>query len=631
MGAVPVLKPRPDRDLPDYLPARMVNEFVYCPRLFFYEWVENLFRDNKYTMEGSIQHKRVDAKATELPSPEEAETGQETIHSRSVELSSEKLRVIAKMDLVEVSEGTVTPVDYKHGKPRKRDRDKEPQPGGAMVEGNGLELWPTDRVQLAIQGLILRENGYECQEGVVYYTKTRQRVRVLFDEALVHEAEEAILKAWELARVGQIPPPLVDSPKCPGCSLVGICLPDETNTLRLDGTVAIQIDLFAQEENGFPPKKPPVHTVRQMVTPRDDLRPLYVNTQGMRVGKSDEVLQIREKDTLKEQVRIGEICQVNLMGNIQVSTQAIQALCELEVPICYFSQGGWFYGITTGLNSKNIFTRRAQFRLAEEEWFALSLARRLVVGKIRNQRTMLQRNHIEPDAESLLGLKQMAEAAERAGSLKALLGIEGQAAHIYFGDFAGMIKAEEGTDYRGQGTEGMNNISKGGRATRGGNGDAGYFQFDFKGRNRRPPRDPVNAMLSLAYSVLSKDLTIACYAVGLDPYLGFYHQPRFGRPALALDLMEPFRPLIADSAVLTAINTRMVTERDLVRVGPAVALTPNGRKGFFRAFEQRMDTLVTHPIFEYRVSYRRLLEIQARLLARVLDGEIGEYPVFVTR
>jgi CRISPR-associated protein Cas1 len=138
-------------------------------------------------------------------------------------------------------------------------------------------------------------------------------------------------------------------------------------------------------------------------------------------------------------------------------------------------------------------------------------------------------------------------------------------------------------------------------------------------------------MLSLAYSVLAKDLTIACYAVGLDPYLGFYHQPRFGRPALALDLMEPFRPLIADSAVLTAINTRMITERDFVRAGASVALTPNGRKGFFRAFEQRMDTLVTHPIFDYRVSYRRLLEIQARLLARVLDGEIGEYPVFVTR
>jgi CRISP-associated protein Cas1 len=306
-------------------------------------------------------------------------------------------------------------------------------------------------------------------------------------------------------------------------------------------------------------------------------------------------------------VRIGEICQLNLMGNVQLTTQSIQALCEAAIPICYFSQGGWFYGITTGLNSKNIFLRRTQFRLADEEWFALGLARRLVAGKIRNQRTMLQRNHIEPSSESLTALKQMGDAAERALSPEALLGIEGNAAHIYFQHFAGMIKLNDSA------------------------GDASQFRFDFAGRNRRPPRDAVNALLSLGYSLLVKDLTIACYAVGFDPYQGYYHQPRFGRPALALDLMEPFRPLIADSAALTAINTRMVTPADFIQAGPAVALTPAGRKAFFRAYELRMDTLVTHPLFDYRVSYRRLLEIQARLLARVLEGEIGEYPVFITR
>ena len=157
---------------------------------------------------------------------------------------------------------------------------------------------------------------------------------------------------------------------------------------------------------------------------------------------------------------------------------------------------------------------------------------------------------------------------------------------------------------------------------------AAGFTFDFDGRNRRPPTDPVNALLSLAYSMLAKDLTIACYAVGFDPYMGFYHQLRHGRPALALDLMEPFRPLIADSAVLSAVNTRMVTQRDFVRAGGSVALSTSGRKGFFRAYELRMDTLVTHPLFDYRVSYRRLLEIQARLLARVIEGEIPVYPVF---
>ncbi len=650
-------------NLPDYLPARMVNEFVYCPRLFFYEWVDGVFRESVDTVEGKFQHQRVDeagkrGKGSELPKPEEA-TG-EKIHSRSVTLSSEKHRVIAKMDLVESSPGSagvppahglgsppdaallsvvtttssdreqdiraggtpalpaVTPVDYKHGEPRE-------------TEG-GLELWPADRVQLAVQGLILRENGYRCEEGVVYYVKTRQRVRVAFDEALMRETEAAIARAWDLARAGEIPPPLVDSPKCPGCSLVGICLPDETNSLRgASGEWGVgsreskprQLNLFPdpsdseadrpsfnwQSSIGNRQSEP-----RLLVTPRDELRPLYLNLQGLRVGKSGEVLQVREKDALRQEVRMGEICQVNLMGNVQITTQAVQALCEAQTPICYFSQGGWFYGITTGLNQKNIFLRRSQFKLADQEWFALALARRLVVGKIRNQRTLMQRNHVEPKEETLLGLKQMAERAERAREMDELLGIEGNAARLYFQDFAGAIKADP--------------------ALRDPDSEAALprqFRFDFEGRNRRPPRDAVNALLSLGYSLLAKDLTIACYAVGFDPYMGFYHQPRFGRPALALDLMEPFRPLIADSAALTAINTRMVTPQDFVQAGPGVALTPSGRKGFFRAYELRMDTLVTHPQFEYRVSYRRLLEIQARLLARVLEGEIGEYPVFVTR
>lgn len=577
--------------LPDYLPARMVNEFVYCPRLFFYEWVEGLFRESVDTIEGKIQHERVDAKTTGLPKPGEADS----IHSRSVTLSSERYRVIAKMDLVEGTEGVVTPVDYKHGVPRETEQ--------------GLELWPTDRIQLAVQGIVLRENGYRTEEGIVYYAKTRQRVRVPFDDTLVQETEHAIASAWELAGSGTIPPPLVDSPKCPGCSLVTICLPDETNTLRFvperEPCAAVQLALFS-DRNGES-SRPPEPEPRRLIAPRDDLRPLYLNTQGARVGKSAEVLQIRNKDDNKLEVRLGEICQLNLMGNVQLSTQAIQGLCDAGIPICYFSQGGWFYGITTGLNSKNIFLRRTQFRLGDEEWFALALARQLVAGKIRNQRTMLQRNHVEPPSATLAGLKWMAEEAERAKSMDELLGIEGNAARMYFRDFSGMIKLAEP------------------------NGQDSQFRFDFAGRNRRPPRDAVNALLSLAYSLLVKDFTIACYAVGFDPYLGYYHQPRFGRPALALDLMEPFRPLIADSAVLTAINNRMITPKDFVQTGPAVALNPVGRKAFFRSYELRMDSLVTHPQFEYRVSYRRLLEIQARLLARVLEGEIGEYPVFVTR
>src|SRR6478609_6391614 len=155
--------------------------------------------------------------------------------------------------------------------------------------------------------------------------------------------------------------------------------------------------------------------------------------------------------------------------------------------------------------------------------------------------------------------------------------------------------------------------------------------FDLDGRNRRPPRDPVNALLSFCYSLLSKELTLAIRAVGLDTMLGFYHQPHFGRPSLALDLMEEFRPVIADSVVIGAINTGVIQHDDFVRAAGAVALTPPARKRLILAFERRMDQLVTHPVFDYRISYRRVLEVQARLLSRVLLGELPRYPEFRVR
>jgi CRISP-associated protein Cas1 len=359
---------------------------------------------------------------------------------------------------------------------------------------------------------------------------------------------------------------------------------------------------------------------------RDDLRPLYLNTQGLTVGKSSLVLRVKERDKVVQEVRIQELCQVNLFGGIQITTQAIQALCEQEVPIAYFSQGGWFYGITHGLGVRNVELRLRQFQQAAHPATCLRVARALIAGKIRNQRTLLQRNHVEPPANALALMKQFAADAERAESLESLLGIEGNGARIYFEHLSGMIKvnaAGEDLDGGGGGATGGEPLKR--------PLSTDTMPFDFTKRNRRPPRDPVNAMLSLAYSLLAKDLTIVCHAVGFDPYLGFLHQPRFGRAALAVDLMEPFRPLIADSAVLTAINTRMVTPGDFVRAGDAVNLTAAGRRSFFRAYEQRMDALVTHPLFGYRVSYRRLLEVQTRLLARFIAGEMSDYPVFVTR
>ncbi len=574
--------------LPDYLPARMLNEFVYCRRLFFYEWVDGVFAHSADTVEGALRHQTLGERQEPLPSPG---ADGERIHSRSVSLSSDRLGLTAVIDLVEGDRSGVSPVDYKHGAPREQD--------------GTLEAWPTDRVQVCAQALILRDHGYACDEAIVYYAKTKQRVRVVISEALVAETIAMVDEARRLAANGSLPPPLVDSPKCPRCSLVGICLPDETRALLFGAPPAEcfeQLSLFDDTDDCEPAA--PVSAVRRLIPAADDLRPLYVTGYGFSIAKSGGVLQIKEKGELVQEARLNDVSQVNVFGSASITSGAVQALAELERPIAFFTMGGWFYAMACGLGLKNVCLRREQFRRADDEAFCLRIARSIVATKIRNQRTMLQRNHVEPPARAIDALKRLARQAAETASLESLLGVEGTAAHYYFGHFGGMLKVDEGAERPA---------------------------FDFSSRNRRPPKDPVNALLSLGYSLLVRDLTAVCHTIGFDPFIGFYHQPRFGRPALPLDLMEGFRPLVVDSAVLLAINTRMVTADDFVGVGSSVALTPRGRRRFLQIYEQRMDTLVTHPVFGYRVSYRRVLEIQARLLARVVTGELGEYTGFETR
>lgn len=619
-----------ERDDSEYLPARMLNEYAYCPRLFYLEHVDGLFAHNADTIEGVAKHTRVDKKTTALPAatrskgstdsgnsfdatadaPED-QIEREVVHARSVTLSSDRYGVLAKLDLVESDGVTATPVDYKRGSPK-------------TLDDGTLSAWDPERVQLCVQALVLRENGFECNEGVLFFWETRQRVRIAIDDALIMLTESVVEGARKLRLSDVAPPPLIDSPKCPRCSLVGICLPDETSFCRHSpsGDALIQPLLFdigpVRLHSIHSDVAPNTKRVRQLVTARDERRPLYLNSQGYTLGKSGDVLQAKNKGKLVQEFRLHDVSQVNVMGNIQVTTQAIQSLLQAEVPLVYFSYGGWFYGMTQGVGLKNIMWRREQFRAADRPEFCLRLARKLVSAKIQNQRTFLMRNHIEPPSTALNLLKSMKWEAERSDSLSSLLGIEGFAARVYFEHFNGMIKANRESDVENIETQKPSSANT-------------WLRFDFEGRNRRPPLDPVNAMLSLGYSLLAKDLTIACASVGLDPFLGYYHQPRYGRPSLALDLMEPFRPLVVDSAVISAINNRMIEPRHFVAAGNSVALTADGRKVFFRAYEQRMDQLATHPLFDYRVSYRRMLEIQTRLLARCLTGEIWDYPTFVTR
>jgi CRISPR-associated endonuclease Cas1/CRISPR-associated protein Cas4 len=552
---------------PELLPVRMLNEFVYCPRLAYLEWVHAEWADSADTVEGRIVHRRVDQKRGELPQDTSADAD-ETIHARSLTLASETLGIIARLDLVEAQGQEATPVDYKRGK-------RPHVPRGA---------YDPERVQLCAQGLLLQEHGYQCQRGILYYAGSRERVWVELDDDLVRQTQAAIQGLRELSASETPPPPLEDSPKCPRCSLVGICLPDEVRFLTTGG-------------------KPP----RPIFPANPSALPVYVQSPRAWLRKDGERIIVEEDKKTVAEIRLGEVSHVVLFGASAMSTPLLHELMRREIPVSWHTYGGWFVGHTSGLGHRNAAVRAAQYRASFDPATCLCLARSLVAAKIANCRTLLRRNWRADDdadgpAQAVASLRNDIQAAQRARSLEALRGIEGTAASTYFQHFSRMLRK-----------------------------DALTPPFDFSGRNRRPPRDPVNALLSFAYAMLTRQWHITLAAVGLDPYRGFYHQPRFGKPALALDMMEPMRPLIADSATITALNTGEVQAKDFLFSASGCALTESGRKSFIATFERRLSQEVTHPLFGYRISYRRLLEVQARLLIRFLTGEIPNYPEFRTR
>ncbi len=550
------------------IPARMLNEYVYCPRLAYLEWIQGEFAHNEFTVDGKLKHRRVDKEKGALPAA--GKEDDEQIHARSIWLASDRLGITAKIDLVEGEGNAVTPVDYKRGK----------RPHVAA----GVHA--PERVQLCAQGMLLREQGFSCDHGFIYFIGSKERVRVDFDEELERTTRNAIQGLRDLAASKTMPPPLADSPKCPRCSLVGICLPDEIR--------------FLQEPHARP---------RPIVPRSATALPLYVQSPSAQVRKKGDCLVIEEDKEKIAEARLADTSQVVLFGRAALSSPALHECLARNIPVTHLSYGGWFMGHTIGTGHKNVELRTNQYRASFDPERCLALARSLVAAKIANCRTLLRRNWRGTDSQEkappglLSALRADIRHALRATSIGELLGVEGTAAGRYFANFAAMLK-QDAADENG---------------------------FDFRNRNRRPPRDPVNALLSFAYAMLTREWTVTLSAVGFDPYRGFYHQPRFGRPALALDLMEPFRPLIADSVVITVINNREIREKDFIQRGGSCALKPGGRKRFIAAFDRRLEQEATHPVFGYRISYRRVIEVQARLLGRYLAGEIPRYPQFLTR
>ncbi len=361
---------------------------------------------------------------------------------------------------------------------------------------------------------------------------------------------------------------------------------------------------------------------------------LYLTEEYALVRRDSEdclLVQVPEKkgeggaivsQAYKKRIPLHKVDDVVVMGEITMTASALYLLLEKNIEIHFLNYLGQFKGRLSPPLTKNSLLRMAQHRTHNDMTKRCELARRFVIGKLSNQRTMLQRhNRRQPDAalsqeidhiailiRDLTTLSVVTENVQQlisgdtgiAGTpLETILGLEGAGSAAYFRCFGKLLADQE--------------------------------QWSFAGRVKRPPTDPVNALLSYGYAMLTSQVASSLQMVGFDQYVGYLHSSTYGRPALALDLMEEFRPIVVDSVVLTLLNNRMLTPNDFIVELGAYRLKKEPRKLFLTRFEERLNEEVTHPVFGYKVKYRRCIELQARLIAKYLTGEIKEYPAFTSR
>ena len=521
---------------------------------------------------------------------------------RSLRLESESLGLIGVVDIVEGGPDGAEIIDYKRG---SAQRDGE---------GERVAKEP-DAMQVAAHSLLLRENGVNAVRGAIYYAADKRRVPVEFTEELFDKVRKAIDEARAVAASGKCPPPLKNDARCLYCSAYPICLPNESlwwsKRKLVEPDQQIQFGFIGQSEDAirnqilealdFAAESTDKEPTLQPPRPEgDDGEVLVVQTPGAQIGQRGDELLVSVKGEDVRKLPGQQVRAIYCYGAVQLTAQAVSTCLELGIDVSYFSPAGRFLGMLGGLPASGVDARRGQYRLFELPNVRLQLAREVIRAKIHNQRVMLMRNGDVPDRVTSL-MASFRDSTESARDLTALLGIEGSAAALYFEQFESMLKQRDD------------------------------WKFDWRGRNRRPPRDPLNALLSLGYSMLAKELTGVCYAVGLDPFLGFMHQPRYGRPALALDLMEEFRPLVADSVAISLINRGELGPEDFIKSANGTFLNDKGRRPFWEAWFRRLDAEVSHPEFSYKMAYRRMLEVQARQLWRFVRGEALTYHGFTTR
>lgn len=579
------------------LQLRMVVEHAYCPRLFHYMQVEGLMEANAHVWRGRAGHaatdKRGSTRGRRQPMEDiavEEDRPDDWREARAVDVSVPSLGLAGRLDGVLLDgSGTAVPTEIKSG--------DGPDPDRHATE-YAHAVWDADAVHVGLQCLALEVEGHVVPHGEIYYQGSRRRAKVPWDDKLRTVVQDAVARARVALTATIRPAPLEDSPKCRGCSLQPVCLPDESARLR-ELSEEEALARGAEEGDGATPTK----WKRRLTAPAGELRSVTVSTAGSSVRKDGEALVLMPPPGSEQKparIALDAVSGIALFGNVQVSTQCLVACMERGIGVSFHTSTGRLVGaVSTGLGN-NAALRAKQHAAAENPARATELAKGFVRGKLRNQRTFLRRQGTMRDevANELLALLR---GVDDACDLDTLRGLEGRGARLYFEDLGELLK-ERGGDV-----------------------------FTPRGRNRRPPKDRANALLSFGYAILARVCADAARRVGFDPMRGFLHGMGWGRPALGLDLMEEFRPLVVDSTVLRVIAEKRIVAGDFHEELGAFSLRPDARRTFLQALDQRFEETVTHPVFGYQVRYRDAVELQARVLVRVLDGETPMYVPLTTR
>lgn len=396
-------------------------------------------------------------------------------------------------------------------------------------------------------------------------------------ERYAYLSDEFQLSENEIDDTSELPEPLLDSGLCIECPLNFVCLPEEINYL-----------------------KHKIPETKRLYPGRPEGGVLYVTGFGGKISKDGESLCVWIPQQETVYIPLKDVEDVCVIGNVQMTTQAMYQIIEKGGSICYLGASGQLNAITTPISVKAVKMKQLQYKLFQDETIRTELTKAIVKAKINNQRTILRRNSKISSKRALAIMMRTSKQVGGNHLQDVLRGMEGYCAKLYWNSFDHMFSDRE--------------------------------QWTVNGRSTQPPKDPVNSLLSYGYTLLVRDFLAAVSLSGLDPTCGFFHSLRDNKPSLALDLMEPFRPIIVDSIVLRLVNENMVHIDDfLVHEDGAVLIKPSARKKLIAMYERRVDELITHPVFGYRLSYRRLFALEAKLLGKYLTGEIAEYAPFQVR